>query len=149
MPVIISLSTIPSRFDKIGPTLESLLAQSAKIDEIRIYIPKSYLRFPEYDGVFWEFWKEFTEDYNQTYQQIYSDIQHRQHGQGGQLIICMNEHAPSERALPILERIVVELEIPRLNSEKDMKANKRYKQSIEKWYATNLPKYESKQLKYE
>lgn len=51
MPVIISLSTIPSRFDKIGPTLESLLAQSAKIDEIRLYIPKSYLRFPEYDGV--------------------------------------------------------------------------------------------------
>lgn len=51
MPVIISLSTIPSRFDKIGPTLESLLAQSAKIDEIRLYIPKSYLRFSDYDGV--------------------------------------------------------------------------------------------------
>ncbi|MEP2978857.1 MAG: glycosyltransferase family 2 protein [Lentilitoribacter sp.] len=50
MPVIISLSTIPSRFDKIGPTLESLLAQSAKIDEIRLYIPKSYLRFSDYDG---------------------------------------------------------------------------------------------------
>ncbi len=50
MPVIISLSTIPSRFDKIGPTLESLLQQSAKIDEIRLYIPKSYLRFPDYDG---------------------------------------------------------------------------------------------------
>lgn len=50
MPVIISLSTIPSRFDKIGPTLESLLAQSAKVDEIRLYIPKSYLRFSDYDG---------------------------------------------------------------------------------------------------
>ena len=50
MPAIISLSSIPSRFDKIGPTLESLLSQSAKIDEIRLYIPKSYLRFPNYDG---------------------------------------------------------------------------------------------------
>ncbi|MBO6920030.1 MAG: glycosyltransferase family 2 protein [Rhizobiaceae bacterium] len=47
---IISLSTIPSRFDKIGPTLESLLKQTADIDEIRLYIPKSYLRFPDYDG---------------------------------------------------------------------------------------------------
>lgn len=51
LPVIISLSTIPSRFDKIGLTLESLLDQTARIDEIRLYVPKSYLRFPDYDGV--------------------------------------------------------------------------------------------------
>lgn len=50
MSVIISLSTIPSRFDKIGPTLQSLLAQNADISDIRLNVPKKYLRFPDYDG---------------------------------------------------------------------------------------------------
>lgn len=50
MSIIISLSSIPPRFDKIGQTLESLLDQSVKADEIRLYIPKSYDRFPDYDG---------------------------------------------------------------------------------------------------
>lgn len=47
---VISLTTIPSRFDKIGPTLETLLAQDADISEIRLYIPDHYKRFPDYDG---------------------------------------------------------------------------------------------------
>ncbi len=47
---VISLSTIPSRFDKVGPTLESLLAQDGGISEIRLHIPHYYRRFPEYDG---------------------------------------------------------------------------------------------------
>ena len=47
---IISLTTIPSRFDKIGPTLETLLAQKGGISEIRLYIPRDYKRFPDYDG---------------------------------------------------------------------------------------------------
>lgn len=50
MSIIISLSSIPPRFDKIGQTLESLLDQSVKADEIRLYIPKTYDRFPDYDG---------------------------------------------------------------------------------------------------
>jgi hypothetical protein len=50
MKTVISLSTIPSRFNKIQPTLRSLLAQSAKIDSVRLYIPKYYKRFPDYDG---------------------------------------------------------------------------------------------------
>lgn len=50
MSIIISLSSIPPRFDKIGQTLESLLDQSVKADEIRLYIPKTYERFPDYDG---------------------------------------------------------------------------------------------------
>jgi hypothetical protein len=47
---IISLSTIPPRFDKLGKTLKSLVEQTAAIDEIRLYIPKRYRRFPDYDG---------------------------------------------------------------------------------------------------
>lgn len=41
---VISLTTIPPRMDKIGPTLQSLLEQSAKIDEIILWIPLSYRR---------------------------------------------------------------------------------------------------------
>lgn len=48
--VIVSLSSIPPRFDKLGPTLECLLNQTAKIDRIIIYIPTSYRRFPDWDG---------------------------------------------------------------------------------------------------
>jgi hypothetical protein len=47
---IISLSTIPPRFSKLGPTLDSLVKQRGPIDEIRLYIPKQYRRFPDYDG---------------------------------------------------------------------------------------------------
>lgn len=47
---VVSLSTIPPRFSTIGPTLKSLLAQKGRIDEIRLYIPRVYRRFPDYDG---------------------------------------------------------------------------------------------------
>lgn len=50
MRTVISLTSIPSRFPKIAPTLKSLLAQRAAIDEIRLVIPKRYRRFPDYDG---------------------------------------------------------------------------------------------------
>ena len=45
---IISLSSIPPRFNKLNPTLQSLLGQGA--DQIRFYIPYSYRRFPDWDG---------------------------------------------------------------------------------------------------
>lgn len=45
---IISLTTIPSRFSGLGPTLDALLAQGA--DEVRLYIPHAYRRFPDWDG---------------------------------------------------------------------------------------------------
>lgn len=47
---IISPSTIPPRFAEIGPTLKSLVDQTGHIDEIRLYIPRIYRRFPDYDG---------------------------------------------------------------------------------------------------
>ena len=47
---VISLSTIPPRFKLIEPTLRSLLAQSSRIDEIRLYVPRRYRRFPDHDG---------------------------------------------------------------------------------------------------
>ena len=50
MPLVVSLSSIPSRFDKLDPVLDALLAQKAKIDEIRLYIPRRYRRFPDFDG---------------------------------------------------------------------------------------------------
>jgi len=46
---IISLSSIPPRFPYLMPTLESLLAQDS-VDEVRLYIPKNYRRFPKYQG---------------------------------------------------------------------------------------------------
>jgi hypothetical protein len=43
--LIISLTTIPPRMDKIAPTLRDLLNQSADVKEIRLCIPRSYKRF--------------------------------------------------------------------------------------------------------
>ncbi|MBY6153971.1 glycosyltransferase family 2 protein [Vannielia litorea] len=48
--LVISLTTIPSRFPEIGATLESLLAQTAQVEEIRLNIPHRYRRFADYDG---------------------------------------------------------------------------------------------------
>lgn len=45
---IISLTTIPSRFAGLGPTLDSLAAQGA--DQVRLHIPRIYRRFPDWDG---------------------------------------------------------------------------------------------------
>lgn len=50
MRLIISLTTIPSRFGMIAETLESLLAQTADVAEIRLNVPHEYARFPEYNG---------------------------------------------------------------------------------------------------
>lgn len=47
---IISLTSIPPRFAGLGPVLNSLLAQSAVIDEIHLYIPRRYKRFPDWNG---------------------------------------------------------------------------------------------------
>ena len=48
MSLIITLSSIPARFDKIGPVLESIAAQGA--DRVCLYIPHAYRRFPDWDG---------------------------------------------------------------------------------------------------
>ncbi len=47
--LIVTLSSIPERFAKIGPVLESLAAQ-AGVDRICLYIPRAYRRFPDWDG---------------------------------------------------------------------------------------------------
>ena len=48
--LVVTLSSIPPRFDDLGPTLQSLIHQNAPADEIILYIPHSYRRFPEWDG---------------------------------------------------------------------------------------------------
>ena len=48
--VIISLSTIPSRFPSLIRTLESLQAQSLSVEAVLVYVPDSYRRFPDWDG---------------------------------------------------------------------------------------------------
>lgn len=45
-PYVISLTTIPPRFSKIGPTLKDLLSQRVKPLEIRLNIARQYRRFP-------------------------------------------------------------------------------------------------------
>jgi len=47
--IIVSLSTIPSRYDDLNLTLDSLLNQTLKPDKIEVYIPASYNRFPDWD----------------------------------------------------------------------------------------------------
>jgi hypothetical protein len=47
---IISLTTIPSRFSKIKPTLESLLNQNVKPEKIFLNIPLKYRRFDDYEN---------------------------------------------------------------------------------------------------
>ena len=47
--VILSLSTIPPRFGMLGASLNSLLNQKRKADEIHVYVPKVYRRFPEHN----------------------------------------------------------------------------------------------------
>ena len=46
--VIVSLSTIPPRFCHIGGVLDRILRQDKRPDEVNLYIPKSYRRFPEH-----------------------------------------------------------------------------------------------------
>lgn len=46
---IISLSSIPTRFNSLSPTLNSLVQQK-NVDEVRLYLPKKYRRFKDYDG---------------------------------------------------------------------------------------------------
>lgn len=47
---IVTLSSIPPRFDALGPTLDSLLAQDHPPDEIQLWIPHAYRRFADWDG---------------------------------------------------------------------------------------------------
>lgn len=49
-PTVITLSTIPSRFKLLAPTLESLLTQALPVQEIVLHIPQRYRRFPHWDG---------------------------------------------------------------------------------------------------
>ena len=46
---LITLSSIPPRFELIGPTLEALVAQEG-VDAVEIYLPRYYRRFPDWDG---------------------------------------------------------------------------------------------------
>jgi hypothetical protein len=46
---IASLTSIPSRFDALYRTLEGLQRQA--FDEVRLYIPEQYSRFPDWNGV--------------------------------------------------------------------------------------------------
>lgn len=48
MSLVITLSSIPPRFGKIGPLLDSIVGQGA--DRVCLYIPHAYRRFPDWDG---------------------------------------------------------------------------------------------------
>lgn len=48
MKLVISLTSIPSRFDKLGPILFGLTFQTCH--EIWLNIPRKYTRFPDWDG---------------------------------------------------------------------------------------------------
>lgn len=46
--LVISLSSVPPRFGRVGATLECLTRQGA--DKVLLYIPRAYRRFPDWDG---------------------------------------------------------------------------------------------------
>lgn len=46
---VVSLTTIPSRFDGLGQTLNSLLGQVPRPDAIEVTIPRRYRRFPDHE----------------------------------------------------------------------------------------------------
>jgi hypothetical protein len=48
--MIVTLSSIPPRFADLGPTLWSLLRQKLPPEQVILYIPDRYRRFPEWDG---------------------------------------------------------------------------------------------------
>jgi hypothetical protein len=48
--MIITLSSIPPRYRHLRPTLDSLLRQRLRAEQIILYIPQSYRRFPDWDG---------------------------------------------------------------------------------------------------
>ncbi len=50
MTLIVTLSSIPPRFGHLGPTLRSLLEQREPIQEVQIWLPRRYRRFPNWDG---------------------------------------------------------------------------------------------------
>lgn len=50
LSLIVTLSSIPSRFESLGPTLRSILNQKRPPDQVRLYIPQHYRRFPDWDG---------------------------------------------------------------------------------------------------
>ena len=46
--LIVSLSTIPPRFKNLGGTISCLINQDYPADEVHVYIPKTYRRFPKH-----------------------------------------------------------------------------------------------------
>jgi hypothetical protein len=46
--LIVSLTSIPSRFHLLGATLRSILAQDVPIDAVELWIPRAYRRFPQH-----------------------------------------------------------------------------------------------------
>ena len=47
--IILSLSTIPPRFGLLADSLNSLLNQKKQADEVHVYVPRYYKRFPEHE----------------------------------------------------------------------------------------------------
>jgi hypothetical protein len=47
---VISLSSIPPRFGDLPAILAALLAQRRRPEAVRLYLPRRYRRFPDYDG---------------------------------------------------------------------------------------------------
>lgn len=47
--VVVSLTTIPDRIDKMGPTLCSILTQTKRVDEIRINVPYRSMKGDKYN----------------------------------------------------------------------------------------------------
>lgn len=49
-PTIVTLASIPPRFDALGPTLRSILDQDLPVAEVRLHLPERFRRFPDWDG---------------------------------------------------------------------------------------------------
>ena len=78
--LILSFSSIPSRFGELSDTVESILRQKVKPDRIEVYIPHSYRRFPDWDGTL----PSLPEEFN--------------------IVRIENDYGPASKVLPAIER---------------------------------------------
>ena len=79
IPTVITLSSIPPRFSALNKPLNSLLAQTLPATEIRLYIPRRYRRFPDWDGTL-------------------PDVP-----EGITILRCETDYGPATKLLPALE----------------------------------------------
>eukprot|EP01084_Bolivina_argentea_P316210 548060_1 len=86
-----------------------------------------------------DFWNAFLEDEPEvaTFKVIAYDIRHNE----GPFYDYLMEHPPNDRILPVLQKVVDQIKIPQLDSNKQKKRKEIYKGDIERFFKQQTPQY--------